>query len=48
MSEPKTPKVTPPETETDEDTRAIVARRGRFVAAPVSPVRAAATKPACR
>lgn len=45
MSEPKAPKATPPET--DEDTRAILARRGRFVAAALTGLTGAALAAAC-
>jgi hypothetical protein len=44
MSEPKSP---PPEPESDEDARAIVARRGRFVAAALTGLTGAALAAAC-
>lgn len=47
MTEPKAPKSTPTETETDEDARAIVARRGRFVAAALTGITGAALAAAC-
>jgi hypothetical protein len=47
MTEPKAPKSQSTEPETDEDARAIVARRGRFVAAALTGITGAALAAAC-